>query len=37
MWVFWVWGKMCEICVRTFLKLLKCQKCTSEKVSVQKT
>ena len=32
MWVFWGWGKICEICVCTFLKLLKYQKYTSEKV-----
>ena len=32
MWVFWGWGKMCEIRVCTFLKLLNCQKYTSEKV-----
>ena len=33
MWVFWGWGKMREICMCTFLTLLKCQKYTSEKVS----
>ena len=32
MWVFWGWGKICQICVCIFLKLLKCQKYKSEKV-----
>ena len=32
MWVFWGWGKICGLCVCTYLRLLKRQKYTSEKV-----
>ena len=29
----WEWGKTCGVCMYTFLKVLKCEKCISEKLS----